>query len=80
MHSYMEDYLFKGHDSFPNNFDITLPKKYQGSKISITLSKESHYNCLTDNNLQYNLSLTICDDGFRIHCLWKEFQNIGKQC
>ena len=58
-HIYMEDYLFKGHDSFPYNFDITLPKKYQDSKISITLSKESHYNCLTDNNLQYNLSLSV---------------------
>lgn len=32
-HIYMEDYLFKGHDSFPSDFDIILHKKCQDSKF-----------------------------------------------
>ena len=48
-HIDMKGYLFKGHESFASDFDKTLPKKYWDSKISVTLSQESHSN--PDNNL-----------------------------
>lgn len=43
-HIYMEVYLFKEHDSFPNKFDIN-------SNVSITLLEESHGNPPPDINL-----------------------------
>ena len=40
-HIYMEGYLFKEYDSFPNKFDVN-------SNIHITLSEKSHCNSPTD--------------------------------
>ena len=76
---YMEDYLFKGCDFFPCNFDIILHKKCQDSKFFITLSEESPGNYLLNSNLQYKIwTCIIQDDGFQIHCLWKDWNIISK--